>query len=690
MSASTRVVLHIDFDCFYVQCVRRRTPSLVGVPVGIKQKAILATCSYEARAQGVGKLMRVDEALRRCPTLVLEDGSDIAYFREVSQEIADALYEECAAAYSECEGGREGGSGDGGGGGDGMGAPPPLVPSASPSGLQQRSPRPLAAPSAHPHLPLAPIIEKLGMEEFFLDVTEYAARMAARGRGGGAAAVPPGHVYDAHGEWGLPSPLAGGGGGGGSGGGGGGGSGGQHSSSSSSSSFSGAASPPPPPPITHAPPPPPPPVLHAARLARRLRARMWSSFSFTCAAGVCTSKLGAKVASGLHKPDDQTTLVPERVAALLAPRSVWDLPGVGYATFKKLTAAHIRTVADLVKFPAEAIAEVLAAAPAGGPDEAAADAAAAAAAAGGAGAGAGSSSSSSHQHNLALAETFLRLARGVDPSPVKPSGPPLTLSEEDSFRRIDSWAAATAKLRELVTPFLGRVLADAARHGRRPQTLRLTVRPVAAGGPPGTAWDATRLSRQGPMPAAVVAAAGAAAAAGAVAGEGGVGGGGAAAEDPAVPVLVRAALEHLRALMMGLGAGGGGESTGAHLPAAITLMNVAATNFTEGRGDSSRRVRAAVSAAAGPGLGAYFGAAAAAAAGTKRGRGGGKGGAEAEAEAAVVLDLVGEGEGEGEEGTAPRRRPRWPPGRLDPVVAAALPPNLRAEVERYARGEERG
>lgn len=33
-------------------------PALIGKPVGVQQKTILATCSYEARAFGVGKVCR--------------------------------------------------------------------------------------------------------------------------------------------------------------------------------------------------------------------------------------------------------------------------------------------------------------------------------------------------------------------------------------------------------------------------------------------------------------------------------------------------------------------------------------------------------------------------------------------------------------------------------------------------------
>jgi nucleotidyltransferase/DNA polymerase involved in DNA repair len=67
MAASIpRVIIALDLDNFYVGCERLRDPSLCGKPVGIRQKGLLATCSYEARARGVGKLMSLGEAKRKC------------------------------------------------------------------------------------------------------------------------------------------------------------------------------------------------------------------------------------------------------------------------------------------------------------------------------------------------------------------------------------------------------------------------------------------------------------------------------------------------------------------------------------------------------------------------------------------------------------------------------------------------
>lgn len=55
----------------YVGVERILDLGLCGKPVGIRQKGILATCSYEARALGVGKLMGLREAKDKCTSTIL-------------------------------------------------------------------------------------------------------------------------------------------------------------------------------------------------------------------------------------------------------------------------------------------------------------------------------------------------------------------------------------------------------------------------------------------------------------------------------------------------------------------------------------------------------------------------------------------------------------------------------------------
>ncbi|KAN0060952.1 hypothetical protein ACQY0O_006686 [Thecaphora frezii] len=85
--ALARLIIALDLDAFYVSAARKRDPSLVGLPLGIQQKGLLATISYEARAMGVQKLASVRDAVRKCPDLVLLNGEDLSYFRQLSNQV---------------------------------------------------------------------------------------------------------------------------------------------------------------------------------------------------------------------------------------------------------------------------------------------------------------------------------------------------------------------------------------------------------------------------------------------------------------------------------------------------------------------------------------------------------------------------------------------------------------------------
>ncbi|CAD6917857.1 unnamed protein product [Tilletia controversa] len=78
------VIVALDVDCFYAQASRLRDPSLIGIPLGVQQKTILAAVSYEARAQGVPKIVSMREALRILPSLTIVNGEDLSFFRLLS------------------------------------------------------------------------------------------------------------------------------------------------------------------------------------------------------------------------------------------------------------------------------------------------------------------------------------------------------------------------------------------------------------------------------------------------------------------------------------------------------------------------------------------------------------------------------------------------------------------------------
>ncbi|KAJ1591157.1 hypothetical protein NDA11_006574 [Ustilago hordei] len=84
---ASRVIIALDLDAFYVSACRKRDPSLIGIPIGIQQKALVATISYEAREAGVNKLDSIKEAMKKRPDMILVNGEDLTYFRQVSVQV---------------------------------------------------------------------------------------------------------------------------------------------------------------------------------------------------------------------------------------------------------------------------------------------------------------------------------------------------------------------------------------------------------------------------------------------------------------------------------------------------------------------------------------------------------------------------------------------------------------------------
>ena len=86
-----RIVLHVDMDCFYASCERRREPELRGesLVVGMgyqegKTVGAVATSSYEAREYGVESAQAISAALDHLPRKAENpDDPDAGYYRPV-------------------------------------------------------------------------------------------------------------------------------------------------------------------------------------------------------------------------------------------------------------------------------------------------------------------------------------------------------------------------------------------------------------------------------------------------------------------------------------------------------------------------------------------------------------------------------------------------------------------------------
>jgi DNA polymerase-4 len=67
-----RAILHIDGDAFFASCEQSRAPELRGKPVVTgKERGIAASMSYEAKAKGVTRGMRLFEIKKLCPDAVI-------------------------------------------------------------------------------------------------------------------------------------------------------------------------------------------------------------------------------------------------------------------------------------------------------------------------------------------------------------------------------------------------------------------------------------------------------------------------------------------------------------------------------------------------------------------------------------------------------------------------------------------
>ncbi|XP_076768600.1 DNA polymerase iota isoform X4 [Arvicanthis niloticus] len=196
-------------------------------------------------------------------------------------------------------------------------------------------------------------------------------------------------------------------------------------------------------------------LVVGSQIAAEMREAMYSQLGLTGCAGVAPNKLLAKLVSGVFKPNQQTVLLPESCQHLIhSLNHIQEIPGIGYKTAKRLETLGISSVHELQNFPIKTLEKEL---------------------------------------GISVAQRIQKLSFGEDRSPVTPSGPPQSFSEEDTFKRCSSEAEAKAKIEELLSSLLMRVCRD----GRKPHTVRLVIRRHS-----DKHWN--RESRQCPIPSHVI------------------------------------------------------------------------------------------------------------------------------------------------------------------------------------------
>ena len=96
-----------------------------------------------------------------------------------------------------------------------------------------------------------------------------------------------------------------------------------------------------------------------ADIARTIRGRVRDDTGLVASVGVATTKMLAKIASDLAKPDGMLTVTPGTELEFLHPLDVNRLWGVGPATRRRLERLGVRTVGDLAALPEPALQRAL-------------------------------------------------------------------------------------------------------------------------------------------------------------------------------------------------------------------------------------------------------------------------------------------------------------------------------------------
>ncbi len=101
-------------------------------------------------------------------------------------------------------------------------------------------------------------------------------------------------------------------------------------------------------------------VEGVTRVARALKDAVRDVTGGLCGSvGVASSKLVAKIASDLDKPDGLVVVAPGTEQDLLRPMTVSVIPGVGPTTAERLRRVGVHTVADLERVPADELVRVV-------------------------------------------------------------------------------------------------------------------------------------------------------------------------------------------------------------------------------------------------------------------------------------------------------------------------------------------
>lgn len=169
-------------------------------------------------------------------------------------------------------------------------------------------------------------------------------------------------------------------------------------------------------------------------IAEQIRADVQRELGFSCSVGVAPSKLIAKLASRIAKPDGVVVVRAGEVEAFLDPLPARALWGVGEKTMETLSRLGVKTVGDLGRIPPAVLGRLL-----------------------------------GEQH----AQGLIDLARGVDVRLVVPYEAPKSVSHEETF---DTDLDADEDLLREILALSQRVGSRLREDGYRSRTVVLKIR----------------------------------------------------------------------------------------------------------------------------------------------------------------------------------------------------------------------
>ncbi len=111
----SKIIMHIDLNCFFARAQVIKEPELEGRPLiiaGHTRRGIVSTASYEARKYGINSAMPTYMALKLCPKVVIRN-PDFKLYHDLSSKFFDYIrrytniieitsIDECFADMTEC------------------------------------------------------------------------------------------------------------------------------------------------------------------------------------------------------------------------------------------------------------------------------------------------------------------------------------------------------------------------------------------------------------------------------------------------------------------------------------------------------------------------------------------------------------------------------------------------------------